>query len=136
MTTPNAGECSLANIRLMAFLLFVAACSKAEAPAEQAALPEPTANQIAYAEQASPSDSALAAIYERSCKACHGLTGMGAPLTGHAEAWKARAANKSKAELIASVRNGLNAMPAMGYCLDCTDTDFEALIAFMSSEEN
>ena len=126
----------MANIRLMALLLFVAACSKAEAPAGQAALPEPTANQIAYAEQASPSDPALAAIYDRSCKACHGLTGMGAPLTGHAEAWKARAANKSKAELIASVRNGLNAMPAMGYCLDCTDTDFEALIAFMSSEEN
>jgi cytochrome c5 len=24
----------------------------------------------------------------------------------------------------------------MGYCPDCTDTDFEALIAFMSSEEN
>lgn len=126
----------MADIRLVALLLFVAACSKAEAPAGQAAPPEPTAIQVAYAEQAAPSDAALAAIYERSCKACHGLTGMGAPLTGHAEAWQARAANKSKAELIASVRNGLNAMPAMGYCPDCTDTDFEALIAFMSSEKN
>jgi cytochrome c5 len=125
----------LADIRLPALLMLVVACSKAEAPTGQAALPEPTASQIAYAEQAAPSDAALAAIYDRSCKACHGLTGLGAPLTGHAEAWKLRTEDRSISELIASVRNGLNAMPAMGYCPDCTDADFEALIRFMSSEE-
>lgn len=124
----------MADIRIVALLLLVAACSKSETPTGQTAPPEPTASQIAYAEQASPADAALAAIYDRSCKACHGLTGMGAPLTGHADAWKLRAENKSTAELIASVRNGLNAMPAMGYCPDCTDADFEALIRFMSSE--
>lgn len=30
-----------------------------------------------------------------------------------------------------SVHNGLNAMPAKGMCMDCTDTEYKALIEFM-----
>jgi len=118
----------------LAAMTLVAACSGHGAPPGEAIIPEPAPAQIAYAERASPSDAALAAIYERSCKACHAVTGMGAPLTGHADAWTLRSGQRSMNELVASVRNGLNAMPAMGYCPDCSDEDFSALIKFMSTE--
>jgi len=119
---------------VLAATMTVAACSETRAPTAAEAAPEPSPGQIAYAERASPADAALAAIYERSCKACHAVSGMGAPLTGHAEAWAVRSGQRSSAELVASVRNGLNAMPAMGYCPDCSDADFAALIQFMSAE--
>lgn len=118
----------------LAATILVAACSGHGAPPAETIPLEPAPAQIAYAERASPSDATLAAIYERSCKACHGLTGMGAPLTGHAAAWTLRSEQRSMDELVASVRNGLNAMPAMGYCPDCSDEDFSALIKFMSTE--
>jgi cytochrome c5 len=118
----------------LAATILVAACSGHGAPPAETITLEPTPAQIAYAERASPSDATLAAIYERSCKACHAVTGMGAPLTGHADAWTLRSGQRSMNELVASVRNGLNAMPAMGYCPDCSDEDFSALIQFMSTE--
>ncbi len=118
----------------LAATILVAACSGHGAPPAETIIPEPAPAQIAHAERASPSDATLAAIYERSCKACHAVTGMGAPLTGHADAWTLRSGQRSMDELVASVRNGLNAMPAMGYCPDCSDEDFSALIQFMSTE--
>ena len=114
--------------------ILVAACSGHEDQPAQTVIPEPAPAQIDYAERASPSDATLAAIYERSCKTCHAVTGMGAPLTGHADAWTLRSGQRSTNELVASVRNGLNAMPAMGYCQDCSDADFSALIEFMATE--
>ena len=114
-------------------ILFAACSGHVDQPA-QTVIPEPALAQIDYAERAAPSDATLAAIYERSCKACHAVTGMGAPLTGHADAWTLRSGQRSMSELVASVRNGLNAMPAMGYCPDCSDEDFSALIQFMSTE--
>jgi len=29
------------------------------------------------------------------------------------------------------VKNGLNAMPAMGLCMDCTDAELEASVQYM-----
>jgi cytochrome c5 len=118
----------------LAAAILVAACSGHGAPPAETITLEPAPAQIAYAERASPSDATLAAIYERSCKACHAVNGMGAPLTGHADAWTLRSGQRSMNELVANVRNGLNAMPAMGYCPDCSDEDFSALIQFMSTE--
>ena len=72
------------------------------------------------------------AKYASSCFACHMAGAAGAPKTGDVDAWKPRM-DKGMETLIASVRNGLGAMPPTGLCADCTDEELTALITFMAS---
>jgi cytochrome c5 len=37
--------------------------------------------------------------------------------------------------LVASVRNGLNAMPPGGLCNSCSDEDYAALITYMAAAQ-
>ena len=71
------------------------------------------------------------AKYDKSCKVCHATGAAGAPKTGDADAWAPRMA-KGMEVLVASVNQGLNAMPPKGMCFDCTDEDYTALIEYMS----
>ena len=57
----------------------------------------------------------------------------GAPKTGDAGAWAARLKAKGMEGLVASVRNGLNAMPPGGLCNSCSDEDHAALISYMAA---
>jgi cytochrome c5 len=70
--------------------------------------------------------------YQRSCFACHSSGAAGAPKTGDAVAWEPRMA-KGMDAMVASVKNGLNAMPATGLCGDCTDEEYKALIEYMAT---
>ncbi|MBI1365573.1 MAG: cytochrome c5 family protein [Alphaproteobacteria bacterium] len=116
-------------------MLLAAACVRGGTGAgDNAAPPPPSGAVLAYAETALPADARLAAIYERSCRNCHSVRETGAPLTGDAPAWRARIEAKGLDGLVASARTGLNAMPPMGLCPDCTDEDFRALIEFMATE--
>jgi len=72
------------------------------------------------------------AKYDKSCKVCHATGAAGAPKTGDTAAWEPRMA-KGMDVLLASVNNGLNAMPPKGMCFDCTDADYTALINYMSA---
>lgn len=92
----------------------------------------PTPDQIAQAETLQPADPALAALYQRSCMACHAAPDAQAPLTGHSQAWDARRAARGAEGLLRSAQQGYGNMPAMGLCPDCTATDFSNLISFMS----
>ena len=89
----------------------------------------PTDADVRAAEAKRPRDPQLAAKYERSCLLCHGVR-SGAPLVGFEPAWKARMA-QGEATLLAHVREGFNAMPAMGLCTDCSDTELRQLIDFV-----
>lgn len=122
--------------RLAATLLLtcISACSPVAAGNSTPESIEPDPSHITLAETLVPSDPGLAATYERSCRACHALNGLGAPLTGHSAAWTPRFDERGMDGLLASVHSGRGAMPAMGYCADCTDEDFRALIEFMSKE--
>lgn len=115
---------------LQAFLLgsvaILVACTGSSA--------EPDARAIAHAQQAVPTDPALAALYERSCRTCHSHVEAKAPLTGFAPQWSARLA-QGMPVLLAHVRDGYLGMPARGYCNDCSERDFEALIRFMSAQQ-
>ena len=71
--------------------------------------------------------------YASSCGACHMVGVAGAPKTGDAGAWAARLKIKGMDGLIASVRNGLNAMPPGGLCNSCSDEDHVALISYMAA---
>ncbi|WP_342075005.1 c-type cytochrome [Yoonia sp. SS1-5] len=96
----------------------------------------PTLDQIAFAETATPSDAELAAVYDRSCRACHALDGGGAPLTGHAADWRARAEERGGLRaLTVSAIEGYENMPGMGLCNDCSEGQIVDLIEFMIGEE-
>ncbi len=89
----------------------------------------PTDADVRAAEAKRPRDPQLAAKYERSCLLCHGVR-SGAPLVGFEPAWKPRVA-QGEGVLLAHVRDGLNAMPAMGLCTDCSDAELRQLIDFV-----
>ena len=72
------------------------------------------------------------AKYDKSCKVCHDSGAAGAPKTGDAAAWEPRMA-KGMEVLVASVNNGLNAMPPKGMCFDCTDAEYTALIEYIAA---
>lgn len=72
--------------------------------------------------------------YAASCGACHAVGVAGAPATGDAEAWAPRM-EKGMDALVASVRNGLNAMPPGGLCNSCSDDDYAALITYMATAQ-
>jgi len=73
--------------------------------------------------------------YASSCGACHMAGAAGAPKSGDVEAWAARLKVKGMDGLVASVRNGLNAMPPGGLCNSCSDEDHVALISYMAAAQ-
>ena len=110
--------------------LLLASCGRPQT----AQPPPPTAAEIDYASRAEPQPAALAALFDRSCKNCHGLGNSGAPLVGRISAWGPRIAARGADGLLASVKKGRNAMPPGGLCPDCSDDDYRRIIAFMSME--
>ena len=69
-------------------------------------------------------------ILNQYCNVCH-LTGWnGAPLNGDANDWQPRLAAGFDS-LMKNARQGINNMPPMGTCQDCTDTELEAAIRKM-----
>ena len=68
-------------------------------------------------------------IYNTSCATCHMSGVANAPKSHDAAAWKAK--NKSLDQFLESAKKGLNVMPPMGLCMDCTDSEMKAVIEFM-----
>lgn len=106
-----------------ALMLSLVACGPAPVVA-------PTDADVLAAEQLRPANRELAALYERSCVACHGVRSA-APLTGHAPSWQPRL-QQGEEVLLAHTREGMGGMPAMGLCADCSDAQLQDLISFMS----
>lgn len=69
-------------------------------------------------------------IYNQYCVACHAAGVANAPKLGDAEAWAGRIA-KGMDALMASTLNGINAMPARGTCMSCSDADLQATVEYM-----
>ncbi len=109
----------------LALMLGLAACSKSVPPA-------PTPEQaLALA----PADPRLAALYDRSCKACHAMPGTSAPLVHDRKAWDPRW-KQGETVLLDHAVQGWRAMPAGGQCAACNPNDFKALIRFMAGRED
>jgi cytochrome c5 len=72
------------------------------------------------------------AVFNRACGVCHMGAIPTAPVKGDKAAWEPRLA-KGMDALVASVTNGLNAMPPRGMCMDCTAEDYQAVIEWMSA---
>jgi len=71
-------------------------------------------------------------VYQASCFGCHGTGAAGAPLKGNADAWAPRLAQGADV-LFDHAKNGFNAMPPKGTCMDCSDDELKAAIEFMTA---
>ncbi|MEM7000397.1 MAG: c-type cytochrome [Pseudomonadota bacterium] len=72
-------------------------------------------------------------VYSQFCFACH-ATGVGnAPILGDTAAWQPRV-DKGMDTLMASTLNGLNAMPAKGTCMSCSDEELAEAVDYMLSQ--
>ncbi len=69
-------------------------------------------------------------LYNTKCSVCHAAGVAGAPKFGDAAAWAPRA-EKGIDALLATAKTGLNAMPPMGTCVDCSDSEMTAAIQYM-----
>lgn len=76
-------------------------------------------------------DARIEGLYRSHCSACHVSGVAGAPKLDDAEAWAPRLA-KGDAALLASVKDGLGAMPPTGTCGGCSDEDYAALVRLMT----
>jgi cytochrome c5 len=99
------------------------AVAPAAAPAEQAAVakPEPVAASAGRSGEE---------IYNKSCTTCHAAGIAGAPRLGDPAGWTERIAKGTEA-LYITAKNGLNAMPPKGLCMDCTDEELNAAVDYM-----
>ncbi len=72
------------------------------------------------------------ATYMQFCFACHSTGAAGAPKVGpgNKAAWDERL-QKGLDAVVANAISGLNAMPARGICMTCTDDEIRALVEYM-----
>lgn len=69
-------------------------------------------------------------IYDQACTACHAGGVLGAPKTQDAADWQPRL-DKGFDTVWQNALNGINAMPPMGTCGDCSDDDIKIAIEYM-----
>jgi cytochrome c5 len=74
------------------------------------------------------------AVYNSFCFVCHATGVGGAPKVHDVKEWAPRLA-KGDDVVWGSVQKGLNAMPPKGTCMNCSDDELHAAIAFMSKAQ-
>ena len=109
----------------------MARASSAPASAAPVSAPAPAAAAApASAAAAAPAGFDAATVYQQSCFACHGSGAAGAPRLGDSAAWEEKMA-KGMDAVVANAINGINAMPAKGMCMTCSEDDIRALVEYM-----
>ena len=71
-----------------------------------------------------------ARIYQDFCSNCHSAGWQGAPVAYDAHDWAPRA-KQGIDVLVAHAKDGINSMPPMGTCMNCTDAELRAAIEEM-----
>lgn len=71
-------------------------------------------------------------VFSAYCVACHGSGAPGIPQIGDKEAWASRIALGADA-LYPSVMNGKNAMPPMGLCGECSESEIKSAVDYIVS---
>ena len=69
-------------------------------------------------------------VYAGSCAACHDTGAAGAPKVGDIAAWTPRI-DKGLETLFSNALNGINAMPAKGMCMSCSDDEIKDAVTHM-----
>ena len=73
-------------------------------------------------------------VYDQFCFACHTTGVGGAPKIGDVAAWDERKA-KGMDTLWDSLLNGINAMPAKGTCMSCSDDELRESLDYLLAAE-
>ncbi|MGX5172413.1 cytochrome c5 family protein [Aliikangiella sp. IMCC44653] len=71
-----------------------------------------------------------ATIYTDKCAMCHEGGVAGAPKTGDVAGWTDRV-EKGEETLYKNAIVGINAMPAKGMCMDCSDDEIKAAVDYL-----
>ena len=71
-----------------------------------------------------------AQVYDTYCATCHAMGIGGAPTFADTAAWAPRI-SKGMDVLMASTLNGINAMPAKGLCMSCSDDELNNAVTYM-----
>ena len=86
--------------------------------------------------EASSSDGRLGKeVYEGTCATCHEIGLAGAPKFGDRLSW-GEIPNEEVSHLVETVTNGLNGMPPMGMCFDCSDEELSRAVQYMLDSLN
>lgn len=88
---------------------------------------EPEKKEVAVVKKTEPGQQ----TYEQFCAVCHRAGVAGAPKFRDEAAWKTRMDKKDLAQLTASAIKGINAMPAKGTCMQCSDDEIKAAVQYM-----
>lgn len=104
-----------------------------ESPEERTAAVDQGNGTISESLGDEDNDFDVMAAYQTSCFACHASGAAGAPILGDLEAWESRM-EKGIETVMANVINGMNAMPARGLCMDCSDNQLQAIVDYMISQ--
>lgn len=103
----------------------VAGCGAEAPPTSQSSTPTSAQVVLTPAEQET---------FDRTCAACHGVAGTGAPGVADEAAWAER--NEQGIDtLVEHTINGYGQMPPMGLCMECTQDEFVTFISYMSGLE-
>ena len=108
--------------------------TSAPTPSQPPPLPKPI--EVAAANALAPAPQQVnkgKEIVSSKCSICHGPGLAGAPKLGDRAAWKPRLA-KGEEVLFQHVKNGFNAMPPKGACVECSDEDLKAAMKEILSE--
>jgi cytochrome c5 len=73
--------------------------------------------------------------YQQSCAMCHNSGMAGAPKLGDDAVWAVQLEQKGLALLVQNAITGINAMPARGMCMTCSDENIEALVSYLTGQE-
>ena len=101
------------SLGVISFLLFIS-CSEVSRPSVSTTSESRTIEEI----------------YTQACSFCHDKGMAGAPIFANTYSWGQRV-DKGIDTLTYNVKYGLNAMPAMGLCADCTDEELRAVVQYM-----
>ncbi|WP_298636316.1 cytochrome c5 family protein [uncultured Umboniibacter sp.] len=102
---------------------------RTESPASICLVGDPCAAAPAPSASAEPRSGEQ--VYTASCGACHASGVSGAPKFGDAADWSNRLSSKGLETLYSNAINGINAMPAKGLCMDCSDEEIHGAIDYM-----
>jgi len=69
--------------------------------------------------------------YEENCAVCHDVGAAGAPKLADSTYWAARVKQHGLNKVYDNAIYGLNAMPAMGGCVGCSQNEIKAVVRYM-----
>ncbi len=73
-------------------------------------------------------------LYTLYCQSCHSVDATGAPQAFVPDDWEPRL-EKGMDQTLENVIVGIGNMPPLGMCMECTEQDLQALIHYMSNDQ-